>query len=134
MRSIHNDDLLLNARNEIVGLFGQRLGQTTDRVIAAVEYGYGQQHRGEQINMYRLLSGYAHGSVEIFFAHTSAAAPQVACLQASAGELHGLISLCLRTYSAALDMATAMMGRSPSRLHKWESECDEFILVAPQTA
>ncbi|MGE3328921.1 MAG: hypothetical protein AB7N61_26300, partial [Acidimicrobiia bacterium] len=84
---------------EIIGIGAAQPPQLTEVVMIAVEYAYGQAHRGEGINLYKLFSGYAHGSIEMFFSHGQTAwLSLVRQADASGPEVRDFSNLVLRMH------------------------------------
>lgn len=111
------------AERKITEIAGESLPDITTRVIAAFEYAYGQDWRGVGINLYPILSGYAHGSIETFYAQLGVErTPPMTAQRSSDGEMRSLVSVALRSFAAGLDMAMTMTGTSQTKREAWEEK------------
>lgn len=107
-------------RKDILGIGSLTPPQLTEVVMIAVEYAYGQDQRGEEINLYKLFSGYAHGSIEMFFSHGQTAwLSLVGQVSASEGECRDFSNLTLRMYYQLLETLVRMMGRDVTAVDVW---------------
>jgi hypothetical protein len=114
--------LRLDKKGRIRGVGVEQIPQSTEIVQAAVEYAFGRDHRGEGTNLYKLWFGYAHGSIEMLYAHGQQAWTSLtAVTEASADELRDFSNLTLRMNYRLLYTLSEMMGRVVSDIEAW---CD----------
>jgi len=109
---------------------GESAPDLTYRVTAATEYAYGQRHRGEGLNPYPTLSGYAHAGLDVVFAQAPATGrPDMSTLfEAHEDDAHKVASVAMRLLAATYEIIALALGVDLAGLHAWEREVDVFML------
>lgn len=100
-------------------------------VHRALELAHGQDHDGKIAQrIYPMLSGFAHPSLEMLYAHTSTGGgpltPQLIC---SPSEAQLLVSTAGRIAAAAYDIAFATCGLNDPALQDWEATFDAQVVI-----
>lgn len=131
LTGLHGSDpgLVLTGGRKCWRVGGEGMPDATNEVIAVTEYAYGQQFRGTGINPYPLYCGFAHGSVELAFAHLNGAsgAPWSALIRADPEEARTLVTVACRMLAAGFELACLPLGRSLESLNAWEDEVNQFV-------
>ncbi len=129
LQSRHGDDGLKWDRRKdgtprrIIGVGRAQAPRLTELATLAVDYAYGQGHRGKGMDYYKMLSGYAHGSIEMFFSHGQT--PQtslVRLVDASSADVRKLGSLVLRIHWTLLSSLVQITGRDGGEVDAWGDE------------
>jgi hypothetical protein len=117
------------SRNWKVG--GNSMPTSSEMVTAATEYAYGVRFIGSGRNPYPLYSGYAQGSIELWFAPASKAAMTMSTLnEARPEEAATIVGLACRTFSVGFEIAANALGHDLMQLGSWERDVDDLV-VAP---
>jgi hypothetical protein len=110
---------------------GNSMPKNSEMVTAATEYAYGVRFVGSGRNPYPLYSGYAHGSIELWFAPASKAGTKISSLQeARPEEAVTIVGMACRTFSVGFEIVAHALGHDLMQLRRWESDVDDLV-VAP---
>jgi len=125
-------DLVLSGGRKKWCVGGESMPASTDLVMAATEYAYDKSFRGSGLNLYPLYSGFAHGSLELVFAHARPGINQhlSTLLGADSVEVHKLVGIACRTFAASFEIALQAFGWDREGLSQWEQEVNALIVEA----
>ncbi len=109
---------------------GESLPTRTEQATISTEYAYGQDARFSGMNPYPMLSGHAHGNLDVTFAYTLCERGEGmgSLFAATPGEARQAASLAIRILAASLDFFANAVGRDRTTLDSWTAESDEFVL------
>jgi len=124
------DNVRVTGRSKDWKIDGERLPTMTEQVTIATEYAYGQCARHSGMNPYPMLSGYAHGSLDVVFGYqTPGETLGLRILLAAPDYEVGLIaSLALRVYSVLLDVSMKVLGVAPEAFASWTKDVETFVV------
>jgi hypothetical protein len=108
----------------IIGVGEAQVPKLTELATSGVRYAYrGEAHGGKSVSPYPMLSGYAHGSIEMFFSHgQSPVTSLVRLVTASSNEVRVLTALVLRIHEALLDTVLRVAERNDCAVSSWSEE------------
>lgn len=131
LTDLHGTNLVVTGRRTEWRVCGEPMPPATNMVEAVSEYAYGQSFRGTGINPYPLYSGFAHGSVELIFAHDDrfSGAPLSQLVQADAEEALKLLAIACRTFAAGMELACQPLHEDLGPLNSWENEVNGLVVV-----
>lgn len=125
----YGDGASLHGRSSGWKLRNESIPQWGDLVHHALEFGHGQDHDGQIVQrIYPLLSGFAHPSLEMLYAHTPQPGPLSPQLLCSPSEARQLISTAGRIAAAAYDLAFEVCGITDAARAEWEDAFDRQVV------
>lgn len=125
----YGDSALLQGHSRRWRLKEESIPEWGDLVHHALEFGHGQVLDGRIVQrIYPLLSGFAHPSLEMLYAHTTKRGPLTPQLLCSSAEARQLISTAGRIAAGAYDLAFEICGINDAARLEWEEAFDRQVV------